>query len=318
MNLRKKAVKIAACALFAAALPVSANTLYENDETKLDMYGRLVVNFVHETENSETQYTGFQNNGSRLGLKGSHDIGDGLSTYGRFEARFDGSTRTADFNPRHTYFGLKGDFGDIRAGEFEGVFDDYVSGISDLGRSSVWDYYSRGDDHDEGRNLAYYNTIEEVSFGIMLTHQEKDKANDLSQAFNFQAGTSVPVHEMVKLNLAINQDEDEFGQGDPIFGAAAELAIIDGLDLALALETQNDYGTQAGISGKYSLDKASMYGYLGGAFLDDDVSDEIMASLGSDYKITGGLRAFVEFNYTEETDGDNDATAVAIGSRFDF
>ncbi len=319
MVMKKQLLSAMAVVLLGCIVTVRGATIYEDENSKIDLYGRLSVDF-----NFETGYTGFRNNGSRLGLRGYHNLNQKLSAYGNFEARFDGSLRTGQFAPRETYFGVKGDFGDVRFGEFESVFDDHVSGISDIGLSNVWNYYSLGDTHDAGRNLAYYNRIGGVSFGIMMTHQERDTAAGTDQAFNVQAGASIPLHDKVTLGIAVNQDDDNFGGGNPIFGAGLRLSLIEGLSWGIVAETQNNNATNLGTVARYDLagqglPGTNVYGYVGAANRAGGNPNEMQLSFGSSYRITRGFRVFGEVNHRNVSGGGGGGTTrFAVGSRYDF
>ncbi len=319
MAMKKKLLIVTVVVLLGGSMLTRAATIFEDDQSKIDLYGRLSVDFLVE---ETPQYTGLRNNGSRLGLRGYHNLNQSLSAYGRFEARFDGSLRTGDFSPRNTYFGVKGDFGDFRFGEFESVFDDHVSGISDIGLSNVWNYYSLGDTHDGGRNLGYYNTIGGVSFAIMLKHQEKDEAAGTDQAVNFQAGASIPLNDKIVLGIAANQDDNNFGQGNPIFGAGIRMALVEGLNWGIILEGQNNNATVLGTVVRYDLASqglagANVYGYVGGANRSGN-PNEMQFSLGSSYRVTSGFRTYGEVNHRIISSGSNNTTDFAVGCRFDF
>ncbi len=317
--MRKTLLRVVGAAL-VAAVPVNAATIYEAEETKIDLYGRLSVDYVYEKENSTEVEAGFQNNGSRLGLRGYHQIEEDLQAYGRFEARFDGSTRTGDFAPRQTYFGLKGNFGDIRVGEFDSLFGDVISDISDIGLSSIWNYHNLGDEHGGGRNLAYYNTVHNVKFGVMATHHAKDRAQDESQAVNWQGTVSIPVAELLTVSMGFNQDRRRMGgMGGTIFGAGVEITPLDALDLGLHAETQKDNATIYGLSCKYGIGPAAVYGYAGRSDTasDNPAEDENLVSVGTSYRFRKGLRAYTEGSYRDPSSGAN-TTQIAVGARFDF
>ncbi|MCG5494432.1 porin [Ectothiorhodospira variabilis] len=106
---------------FAVAAAVGVPAAAAADTT---LYGRLNVSldFVDNGEDSSHQLA---SNSSRLGVRGSEDLGfaglrgvyqiEGALQGGNNDAAFDGSSLTA----RNTYLGLAGDFGELRLGKHD-------------------------------------------------------------------------------------------------------------------------------------------------------------------------------------------------------
>lgn len=302
-------------AAFAVVTSVHAGTIYEKDGTRISFFGRINGNLIYDSGDSTTE---FKNEGSRLGFKGEHPLDIGAIAYGNFEARFDGIDRTTTFSPRNTYFGIKGGFGDVRIGDFDSIFGDLISEVNDIFNSSVSDYYNLGDKHGGGRGIAYFNKLEWFNLAVMLTHQAKDEAAGQNEAVNVQAVVGVPVNDMIKINLGINQDQKDFGQGDPIFGASAEIGLND-VDIGLQAEYQNDNATVLGISGKYGYGAMDIYGLIGMKLADSGSgdNDELRFVAGTSYKLSGKLRSYVESSHTSRSGGSGN-TEAAVGMRYDF
>ncbi|MDD3449190.1 MAG: porin [Gammaproteobacteria bacterium] len=102
----KKLFAVAVAAAFAAPLAASANPI---------LYGRVNVNLVHEDVEDSDSAWDLENNSSRLGVKGSEDLGNGLSAIYQFEFGVDASD-TGAFSGRLAYAGLSGGFGTFAMG----------------------------------------------------------------------------------------------------------------------------------------------------------------------------------------------------------
>lgn len=136
-------------------------------------------------------YTRVQSNGSRLGFKGTENLGNGMSAFFQLEsnAKFDagGGLDTA----RDSFLGLKGDFGTVKLGNFSGPNRDIASkldvvihsdGIGDNsallgklgGRGSVFDTrYS---------NSIAYITPDFSGFKATIQYQANENKSDVPGA----------------------------------------------------------------------------------------------------------------------------------------
>lgn len=103
----KKLLTLAVAAAFAAPLAASANPI---------VYGRINVNLVQEDYDSrDSDAWDVQNNSSRVGVKGSEDLGNGLSAIYQFEFGVDASD-SGDLSGRLAYAGITGGFGTFAMG----------------------------------------------------------------------------------------------------------------------------------------------------------------------------------------------------------
>ncbi|MDX1466493.1 MAG: porin, partial [Halomonas sp.] len=133
----KKTLLATAIAGALAASGAQAATVYNQDGTKLDLYGNLQLAYAAtESDVSEdgeerqiSTTDGIVDNGSTLGVAGEHVIYDGLTGYFKYEFEGDadeikgaGGLDTGD----QAYFGLKGNFGDARIGSWDPLIDDWI------------------------------------------------------------------------------------------------------------------------------------------------------------------------------------------------
>lgn len=76
---------------------------------------------------------------SRFGIKGSEDLGNGLSAIYQFEYGFNVANGGSGFSSRETWVGLKGGFGEVRLGNTEAPYYK-VAGRTDVFITSFWNY----------------------------------------------------------------------------------------------------------------------------------------------------------------------------------
>ncbi|MDH5540948.1 MAG: porin [Rhizobacter sp.] len=118
--------------LFAALATLSAGTTFAQSEVSL--YGRLNTSLERQKVGTASATSVLQNNASRLGFKGSEDLGGGLKAGFQLEHGFNvdnGAQTQANFWARQSEFNLGGAFGTVRVGNFTSeayyATADYVS-----------------------------------------------------------------------------------------------------------------------------------------------------------------------------------------------
>jgi predicted porin len=147
--------KLLVAALGAAfALPMAAQA-----QTNVTVYGKLYPDFIHQsttaglavgshvstlgpaaTGANATNVTAMDSPNSRLGFKGTEDLGDGLKAIFQLEMGFSSDTgvMSTDNTPfsRNTFVGLSGGFGTIKLGNMDTVYKELGDHIDFLGISS--------------------------------------------------------------------------------------------------------------------------------------------------------------------------------------
>jgi len=91
--------------------------------SNVDVYGviNMSVNFYNDQDpdNSDIQVT---SNASRIGFKGSEDLGGGLSAIWQIESGFNGDEANGTWASRNTFLGLKGNWGTALLGNHDTPF----------------------------------------------------------------------------------------------------------------------------------------------------------------------------------------------------
>ncbi|MFO8047209.1 MAG: porin, partial [Halomonas sp.] len=121
---------IAATGMMATS--AQAATVYDQDGTKLDIYGRISMGVAGggpETDDGEriNNDADFVDAYSRLGLNLSHEVTSDLTAFGRLEWRFNadgGDNRFSGFKEtRQSYLGLRSDtWGTVQGGNFDSMY----------------------------------------------------------------------------------------------------------------------------------------------------------------------------------------------------
>ena len=173
---------------------------------------------------------------SRLGFKGSDDLGNGLTATFKIEYQLDlmGST-AGELSGRNQYIGLKGDFGELRVGHHDtplkmsqGKFDQFNDGFGDMTKNGMMIGDTRLD------VVAYIKKFGDLTFAGAISPSEGNgttagdgPADNISVAFMYKAGpayaafamtsyddqgnTAGDIEDLMRLTGTYNMGKMEFG-----------------------------------------------------------------------------------------------------------
>ena len=165
-----------------AVLAASGATFAQSSVT---LYGIADV-VIHKDKNESTKMSSGGVSGSRLGFKGTEDLGGGLKANFLLERGFaiDTGVESGGFN-RQAYVGLSGGFGEVKLGNVYTAYDD-ISGATNpvfdsvLAPTAVW--ASTGYTSNPTNNL-YYATPSMGGVSAALSTNVKEGGESVS-AFN--------------------------------------------------------------------------------------------------------------------------------------
>lgn len=173
--MNKKLIAVAVAA--GLALPIVSAHAVEVTDKKLEVYGKLHLNFgSYEELGTANDNWRLTSNASRLGFKGQIKLDEGLTGTYKMETEVAVEDGTTDFATRNTYVGLKGNFGEVRLGRHDsplkmaqGKFDQFGDTVGDL-------KYAGGQD-GENRNknsITYLGKFGNVGFNAQIIPGEGD------------------------------------------------------------------------------------------------------------------------------------------------
>jgi len=187
-----KKFTLSAIALVAAAVAAPAFA-----QSSVTLYGRLNTTVENQKVNNQARTWVVQNNASRIGFRGTEDMGGGLKASFELEHGFASDTGQAagTFWGRGAWVQLAGSFGAIRVGNFfnESYYAtaDYVSMHNhDTGPSSDALYSNGFSVAFLNKNQVMYKTptVGGFSASIAGTAGEKVEKNGTDIAANYDAG----------------------------------------------------------------------------------------------------------------------------------
>lgn len=115
-------------ALILATVASSAMSIHgAHAQTTVQVYGRLnvdveAISFSKPTGGANADMTRMSSNSSRLGFRGTEDLGSGLMAIFQIESSVNPDNGTGTLSGRDSFVGLKGNWGTLRLGIMDDVF----------------------------------------------------------------------------------------------------------------------------------------------------------------------------------------------------
>ncbi|MDY7115621.1 porin [Halomonas sp. SSL-5] len=265
----KKTLLATAIATAMVASGAQAATVYNQDGTKLDLYGNLQIAYksieTAQADGSVDSEGEVFDNGSTLGVSGEHMINEGLAGYFKYE--FEGDADEAKNNGGlnsgdQAYMGLKGTFGDVRLGSWDPLIDDWIQDpITNNEYFDVSDSNGRIvgiENTREGDKLSYMSpALNGFQFAVG-TQYEGDAEGVGSESIEPSTGGSATVTQDSGSNASF------FGGLKYTAGAFSIAAVYDNLDNNdgsytgvdsndIAIGGDFDAGEQYGITAQYAM-----------------------------------------------------------------
>jgi len=279
------------------------------------IYGKINASLQSASEGDEST-TELVSNASRIGVKGSIELDNGMEAIyqAEYETFVDDGEKADNetFSQRNIFFGIKGDFGLVKAGKFDtplktaqkkvDLFNDLEGDIKNL--LTVHD--NRSD------NIVSYTTpsLGAVKGTVAYVAKEDENVDD---------GVSVLVnYEQDGLYLAAAFDQNVEAEDVDVLRLVAQYN-LDNLQLGAIYETTDSDALAEDVdvvffSVKYKIDKFALKAQYGQT---DFQLDGESLSLGVDYKLAKKVKLFTYYTQLESDSGtDNDYLGVGAELKF--
>ncbi|MBB3332714.1 putative porin [Halomonas campaniensis] len=315
-----------------AVTNAQAATVYDQDGTKVDVYGRIALGVAGGGPEWTTRDGDrvAQNNDeafvdvfSRLGLRLSHQVTSDMSAFGRLEWRFradesgnrNGNNFDAFSETRQAYLGLRSNtWGTIQAGNFDSFFNQAVTIPFDV-------YIDRGLEfaghptQSRGDSIGYITpNLEGFQVYMQAKHYSNRGQNEGANPDTFEDGTTVAgqgglVYEIDGLRLAAGVVDDvvegDGGNDELRYGATVSYEFVPGFSARLGYEGRDDNEVNGGgfdtwgLGASYSINQwafnADIYD------VDPDNGDSRTSwALGSYYNVSSAFQVFLELQQADQ------------------
>lgn len=327
----KKQLSVAIASLMFAPVFVQA------DPT---LYGKANVSYAStksETDGQESESVEeLASNASRIGVKGSEEISEGLK--GIYQAEFeiyfdDGDSGGKTFKQRNIFVGIEGDFGTVIAGNFDTPLkqaQNKVDLFNDL-YGDIKNSITVNDNRES--NSIMYSTPNLSGFRLyadLISSEDADNSNGTSIAATYENGGfyAALAYDLDVKYEEIEVDGETVEQNDSsAVRAVIQYSVGDFQFGLLGEEYENIYKVKnSGVLGsvKYKLGDFALKGQFGQSDIKEQ--DATTLSLGVDYKLSKASKLFAFYtqnsHVAEVTDAgveiDHDDTYAGVGVEVKF
>ncbi|MGM0434894.1 MAG: porin, partial [Pseudomonadota bacterium] len=342
-RMMKRTMLIAGMTMVSASA-VNAADFEVGDDTTMSVFGSIEYKYTTidklDAQGDSESESEFADNGSVVGVGAEHRFDNGLTGFVVTEFEFDGLGEPADNNFYRdvAYAGLKGDFGEVRAGSFDNI---YTVALYDL--IDPFETTSLGEETvtSEDNQIAYYSPdFNGLSFELM-TRVKGDGESGTGENDQGVAG----VVKYTGNSWALHAGYDDRGSNDvddpqnpgatvtqePVYGVGGKLNLMDNLtlgarySLAENLEGSSDGDETAflGTSLNYDYGMGSVYGTVQEVEPDEGESNTQFA-VGVNYSVVDNMYVYSEYGSydpddsaigQDETEAD---TQYEVGAIYEF
>ncbi len=283
----------------------------------ISLYGKANLT-VQSSDDGEGSFTEIKSNASRIGLKGTHELEEGLKVVykAEFQVDLDGDSDD-NITSRNQYIGLRGAFGEVLLGKNDTVTKQSqgkVDLFSDLNADIkvLWKGENRLSDTLTYKSPKFSN----VQFG--LTYIAEDSV-DGDNAFSMSLAYGDSSLKKSKIFASVAMDSEV--KGYDVTRATVQ-GKVSGVTLGAMIQTQENSTDGSGemdgfmVSAKYTVNKLTFKGQFQRADF-DDADTQSGFTLGTDYKLGKSTKLFA-FYTSFDLESQEDQEYLAAGIEYKF
>ncbi|MDX1356650.1 MAG: porin, partial [Halomonas venusta] len=259
--MKKTLLATAIIGALGASAAAQAATVYDQDGTKLDVYGRIAMGIAgggpeyNDADQKIDNGAEFVDVYSRLGLRMSHEVNSDLTAFGRLEWRFKGDERYTESGfteIRQSYLGVQSkQYGTFQAGNFDAFYNQFVSSPFDweIDRGLEFAGHTK---QSRGDSIGYYTPdLQGWTAFLQLKHystrgQVETGNNDPDNVVAAQGGVR---YEQGPVTLGLGFVDDVVrggGNGEIMGGLIGSYAISDQFSVRLGYEGRENSDVRGG------------------------------------------------------------------------
>ncbi|WP_162900000.1 porin [Halomonas sp. JS92-SW72] len=348
---KKSLIATAVVGALSASAVAQAATVYDQNGTKVDIYGR--INYMITSGGPQDLSPGaekesgseFQNNGSRFGFRASHELSSDLSAFARMEFRFKADeVNSESMTVRNSFLGLKSQqLGTLTIGNFDSVYFQAVSSLFDVYENDGFISLDTGSTSSRGDTVAYASPVFSGLQGhVQVKHISGNDAEVGAQDNGSTTSTAAAVTyswEDLYLAAGYNQSRDvsergaSYGgggnnsAGEDIWGVSAQYKFLPNFSARVMYEELGSVNEGASASAKkeivglgatFNYGQGNLYADVYDVSYVGDISSSNPWAIGVDYRFSP-MRVYAEI-FDEDVSGENidDSLLYTVGIRYDF
>ncbi|TCO83321.1 putative porin [Plasticicumulans lactativorans] len=320
-------------ALAASAVAKAETTLYGSARVSVN-YTDDKRNVITDTDVDVSSWD-VRNEASRLGVRGSEDLGGGLSAIYQYEfgVNIDGKADGSPFNQRLSWVGLKGGFGSVTAGRQWSPYYNAV-GIDDVfnGDDGGASYYYLGMPHRisnavvytspsfSGLTLAGAITMDGAGNDLDDPLKKSDGVDLYDLAASYKNGPLVlgAAYRGFESVAGGESGNAFYGSDGHVWGLAASYEFFNALNLIASYqdaEFTDGFGAKAySITGEYKFGANTLRAAWGRFDVDDADENYDNWRVGYQYNLSKRTRLWAE--YRDSDFASQGASVVAFGHEY--
>lgn len=284
----------------ATAMLATAPFAAANGPIDGKLYGKVNVSVVNSDSGSDDTWK-LNSNASRIGIKGSTQVSEGLTVFYKTEFQVDVDGDGDVFKQRNIFAGVKGNFGSVLAGKNDTPTKLAQKKI-DLFNDLEGDIKKTFAGENRMSNIIAYTTPKYGNFSATYAVMPSEGDNgSLSDATSYSVSYSKD-----DLYVAVASDSDV--KGADLLRVVSQYK-VDAWQLGLMYQ-ENDTTNESGYfaSAAYKSNNITYKAQYGSNENDTDGSDKTTLSVGADFKLAKNTKSFVFF-----TDNENSSSTKTIG-----
>ena len=277
----------------ATAMLATAPFATANGPIDGKLYGKINASVVNTDSGSEDTWK-LNSNASRIGLKGSTQVSEGLTVFYKTEFQVDVDGDGDVFKQRNIFAGVKGSFGSILAGKNDTPTKLAQKKI-DLFNDLEGDIKKTFAGENRMSNIIAYTTPKYGNFSATYAVMPSEGDNgSLSDATSYSVSYSKD-----DLYVAVASDSDV--KGADLLRVVSQYK-VDAWQLGLMYQ-ENDTTNESGYfaSAAYKSNNITYKAQYGSNENDTDGSDKTTLSVGADLKLARNTKTFVFFTDNESS-----------------
>jgi len=324
----------------AVAGTLAAPVVYADGHEGITPYAR-VNNAIDIKDSGDGNTVDVSGVSSRFGFKGTGDIGNGLTAFGRYE--FSTTTDKEQVNPtdlRLGFVGLSGGFGSVAIGnQWSSYFNSVGTLISPTYSLGYFLYSSvTGGPFRASNTIKYSNSFGPVSLEADFRLNESGEDNDVAEKINgdgYGVGATINPTDNISIALAFDKEEEN-SVTDEETGA---ISLVDDTERS-GVAAKFGFGNFGVSIGYQHWERATeerdlVQLYLNAAIGEKNTlllgfgqanvdvpgsaeTEPTSAFLGFYHNMGGGLKLYVEATSVDYDDGADNFEQALIGMRIDF
>lgn len=321
----KKTLTALAVSAVISAPAAQAMDFEINEETTFSLYGTIEPKFITETNANGDDEGEFADEDSTLGFAVEHAFDNGVTGFAQAEFAHAADSGSGIDSTDSAFFGLKGDFGKFRIGNFDSVYEDSIIDATEVAEDAeITDEAFSGEDNQ----IAYYSPQFGGGFSIQtqlryIGEAEGAVADESGSGFSIVGSYAADIWELhvgyddTGAEVENNEFADEGTMG------VAGIVGLGAFELGAKFAVQNnednspegDETTFSALRGTYGYGPGKLYAALQDVGPDEgDSRTEVTA--GIKHKLYDNLTLWSEYGQFDRVNDEGDS--FQVGAIYSF